>query len=46
MSENLIGIRILLAAILCILQVGMWYMCDQFKTIKKLIEKALREKEK
>ena len=44
MSET-IGIRILLVAIVLILQLGMWYICDQFKTIKKLIEQALREKE-
>lgn len=41
-----IGIRILLVAIVLILQFGMWHMCDQFKTIEKLIEQALREKEK
>lgn len=45
MSETLIGIGILLVSILFILQVGMWHMCDQFKTIRKLIEKALMEKE-
>lgn len=45
MSEKLIGIGILLVAILFILLVGMWYIVDQFQTIKNLIEKALREKE-
>lgn len=45
MSENIIGIGLVLVLILVILEVGMLSICIHLETIKKLIEKALREKE-